>query len=81
MVKLHLLFLFPSLLLLLPSYVYYLCAIQGFSERLVTASRPAIGLMFKQVCMFFCLEIYGTRLPVVWLTIYFCRHTKHVFCF
>lgn len=25
--------------------------IQGFSERLVTASRPQIGLMFKQVCM------------------------------
>lgn len=25
--------------------------IQGFSERLVTASRPRIGLMFKQVCM------------------------------
>ncbi|EXB23808.1 hypothetical protein L484_009569 [Morus notabilis] len=28
--------------------VLTLCAIQGFSERLVTASRPAIGLMFKQ---------------------------------
>lgn len=24
--------------------------IQGFSERLVTGSRPRIGLMFKQVC-------------------------------
>lgn len=27
-----------------------LLAIQGFNERLVTASRPGIGLMFKQVC-------------------------------
>lgn len=24
-------------------------AFQGFNERLVTASRPAIGVMFKQV--------------------------------
>lgn len=29
---------------------FYLSVIQGFSERLVTASRPGIGLMFKQVC-------------------------------
>lgn len=28
---------------------YGACLIQGFSERLITASRPAIGLMFKQV--------------------------------
>lgn len=30
-------------------FYWYLYVIQGFSERLVTTSRPAIGLMFKQV--------------------------------
>lgn len=30
-------------------FYWYLYGIQGFSERLVTTSRPAIGLMFKQV--------------------------------
>lgn len=28
---------------------HLLCALQGFSERMVTASRPGIGLMFRQV--------------------------------
>lgn len=32
-----------------------LYVIQGFSERLVTTSRPAIGLMFKQVGIFLIL--------------------------
>lgn len=37
---------------------------QGFSERLVTASRPAIGLMFKQVVIhmlcFMLLVLHAT---------------------
>ena len=39
---------------------YYACKLssyvfQGFSERLVTASRPTIGIMFKQVGIFLLL--------------------------
>lgn len=31
---------------------------QGFNERLVMSSRPAIGVMFKQVSFFFSLHVY-----------------------
>lgn len=47
-----------SFIFYLHSYYFYM--IQGFSERLVTTSRPGIGLMFKQVSIF---KLFWIMLP------------------